>query len=113
MISLTVIGFVSMVIELLYGSWAYSCYLTLNECQMIIYMVALLANTAISLLNMSQVTKQNNIKLLFYIANLFFYILALYFMFMRYKAFRLAGGRMGNSKHEKLIDKKDKKKKKD
>ena len=114
MISLTAIGFVSMITELMYGSWAYSCYLTLNECQILIYMIALLINTAVGIFKLSTVSNGGNIVLLFYIANLIFYMMALYFMFFRYKAFRFSGGRRDSTdpKHEKLLSKNDKKKEK-
>ena len=108
LVSLTAIGFRSMLTELLYGSLAYSCYLTLSHCSIIVYMIALLLNTTLGILNIIGKHK-STYALFFYIINLIFYGFALYFLYFKYNAFRKSGG-VSNSKEEKLLKNKDKSK---
>lgn len=113
LVSLTAIGFASMLLELVFGAWGYSCYLTLNSCQILVYLLAMLCSTAYGAFNIFD--NRNNVAMLFYISNLVFYIFAVYFGFMKFTQFRRAGALRSpetDPKHEKLL-KKDKKDKKD
>jgi hypothetical protein len=74
------------------SSWSYSCFLTLREWQIIIYMLFLVFGTIYGILN---VFSQPTETLFFYIVNLVFYGFALYFCWLAYKQFRTSGGIYG------------------
>ena len=89
LVSLTVIGFFSMLSEIGYSAWAYSCFLTLREWQVILYLLLLLIGIINGFFN---IFAFSTVSLLFYIVTLVFLGFALYFLFFAYKAFRMAGG---------------------
>jgi len=43
LMSLTMIGFYSMMTHFVWSMWTYSCYLSLREMQLVVYLVSLLA----------------------------------------------------------------------
>ena len=100
-----------MLSEIFYASWSYSCYLTLKEWQIIIYLLLLLLGLVNGFLN---VFAFSTVSLLFYIITLVYLGFALWFAFFAYKAFRMTGGihggiskkeREGRSLKENLIQK--------
>ncbi|CDW88769.1 UNKNOWN [Stylonychia lemnae] len=89
LVSLTVIGFYSMLMEVAYAVWLYSCYLTLKEWQVVLYIIALFFGFAHGIFNLFQFS---DMRLLFYIINLVYYGCALFFIIKNYKDFRVTGG---------------------
>ena len=87
--ALTLMGFLTTMTELGFSLWSFSCFLTLREWSIIIYMIMLLFSAIYGILNIFTI---GTIGLLFYIMNLMFYILALYYILGAYKHFRDAGG---------------------
>ena len=88
-VSLTVIGFLPMISELGLSTWSYSCFLTLREWQVIIYLLLLVVSVVNGIFN---VFDFSTVGLLFYIVNLIYLVFALYFCFFAYKSFRMTGG---------------------
>ena len=104
LVSLTVIGFKSMISEIVYGCWAYATYLTLREWQVVIYIFAMCINVIYGVFHLFIYAK---INLLFYILNVVFIGLASYFTMMAYRQFRFSGGIHGGphaSMKEKLLE---------
>ena len=83
LISLTIIGFLSMMCELFYSVWCYSCYLTLRERQIVFYMVTIAFGIIYGFLNVFSSTL-TTVSLLFYIINLIYYCMALFYCWAAY-----------------------------
>lgn len=86
-----------MLSEIAIGVWCYSCFLTLREWQVIIYMIIVLTASIYGLINIFYFDQLN---LLLYILNLMFYFIGLYFVLIAYKQFRLSGGIHGGKSRE-------------
>ena len=92
-VSLTAIGFYIMLSEIFFASWTYSCYLTLSEWQIILYLIALSFGILHGVFTIFQ---YGEISLLFFIILLCFYGLSIMVISRRYRKFRSAGGIHGN-----------------
>ena len=88
-VSLSLIGFRSMISELLFAMWAYSTFLTLREWQVIMYVIGLFFALVYGIFHLFTYPKYS---LLFYIINVIFLGLAFYFVVLAYKNFRYTGG---------------------
>ena len=51
-VSLTAMGFLPMLAEIGFSLWAFSCYLTLREWEVVVYLVALLGSIIYGVLNL-------------------------------------------------------------
>ena len=100
-VCLTIVGFLPMLSELGLSAWCYSCYLTLKEWQVILYMLFLFIGLINGFIN---IFAFESVSLIFYIINLVYYGIAMYFAFMSYKNFRKSGGIHGG------VSKKDRQK---
>ena len=87
--SLTTIGFVAMLQNIAFGFWSYSCFLTLKEWQVIIYIIGLFFGIAHGIFSIFQYSQ---LRLLFFILHLIYLSFALYFTVRAYKNFRVTGG---------------------
>ena len=92
--SLVSIGFLQMLFELFFVAWTYSCFLTLHEWQIVIYLLLLLFGIAHGVLN---IFAFQDISLLFFILCFIFYSFAFYFVGSGYVHFRQAGGIHGTN----------------
>lgn len=82
-----------MLTELFFVSWVYTCYLTLHEWAIILYMLTLLLGMTHGFIN---IFAYKDVSLLFFILLLVFYFLSFYFTGSRYITFRGHGGIHGN-----------------
>ena len=96
LVSLTLIGFFPMLAEIGYATLIYSCYLTLREWEVVAYIALLAAGIIYGFVH---IFAFSNVSLLFYIINLVFYCLALYWAYPAYRDFRKSGGIYGKGKH--------------
>jgi hypothetical protein len=99
LVSLTAIGFKSMLFEIALGLWSYSCHLTLREWQCLLYIVGLLIGILHGLFSIFYFSK---INLLFFILNIVLLCIAFWFVCRRYYKFRVAGGIHGTNGRTKI-----------
>jgi hypothetical protein len=91
--ALTAIGFKVMLLEIFFVSWVYSCYLTLHEWAIVVYLITLVFGITHGFLSIFAFT---DVSLLFFILLLVFYFLSFYGTGTRYLTFRAHGGIHGN-----------------
>jgi hypothetical protein len=80
-----------------YSVWIYSCFLTLREWQIVLYLLFLVVGVIYGITN---IFTQPAEVLIFYIINLVFLCFAVYFCWLAYKAFRMSGGIHGGLSRE-------------
>ena len=117
---LTMVGFVPMLYNLGLSSWAYSCYLTLREREIIIYFILIVFALIQQIGTYFNDKTYGNWQTLGGLVNLGIYALCLYVSARYYAYFRMSGGLRGvkdNSKQSKkyrqLKEKKDTPKERD
>ena len=92
--SLALVGFPSMIINLILASWSYSVFLTLNEWKVALYLFFLGASTFSGLFyGLEQ--KKDGMQKMGLIVNCSFYCLNIYFTAQAYWSFRKTGGIKG------------------
>ena len=92
--SLALVGFPSMIINLMLASWSYSVYLTLNEWKVCLYFFFLMSSTFTGLVyGLEQ--KKDGMQKMGLIVNCCFYILNIWFIGKAYWDFRKTGGIKG------------------
>jgi hypothetical protein len=94
LVSLTLIGFVPMLAAVFYANWAYACYLTLRQWELIVYMLTLVLGVFFGTVHIFYFDR---LSLLFYIINLVVNSFAVYFLFNAFKEYRRAGGIKGKN----------------
>ena len=101
---LTIVGFVPMLYNLGLASWAYSCYLTLREREMIVYFILIVAALGQQIGSYFTGKEEGSWQSLGGLVNLGIYVLCLYVAARYYAYFRMSGGLRGvkdNSKQAK------------
>ena len=88
-LALTYIGFYVMVMEIFFVSWVYTCYLTLHEWAIVVYLFALVIGMIHGVFS---VIDYEDVSLLFFIILLVFYALCFFYTGKRYMTFRSHGG---------------------
>jgi len=101
--SFAVVGFRPMVMNFLLASIAYSCYLTVREKEIIIYLVLLTIGSFDDIVSLKK-DVLGNLQVLGKIINLVTYCLLLYVVGKCYYAFRHAGGLHGRGTQKDLIE---------
>ncbi len=91
-VSIVYIGFLSMISEIIFSLWAYSCYLTLKEPFIVLYLLGLIMGIIYGVIGMMYKTNINFNNMLFYIMAEVYYVLAFYYLGRTYLSFRKAGG---------------------
>lgn len=95
--SFAVVGFNSMMLNLVMACWTYSIYLTLREKQTIFYLLLLLLGTVEGIYNL--LTEElGNLQILGKMINIVWYITIGYIVGKNYAMFRNSGGLHGKAK---------------
>ncbi len=101
--SFAVVGFRPMVMNFLLACIAYSCYLTVREKEIVIYLVLLTIGSFDDMVSLKK-DVLGNLQVLGKIINLVTYCLLLYVVGKSYYAFRHAGGLHGRGQQSNLIE---------
>mmetsp|Transcript_35844 Transcript_35844/g.54955 ORF Transcript_35844/g.54955 Transcript_35844/m.54955 type:complete len:189 (+) Transcript_35844:28-594(+) len=99
--SMAVVGFTTMLCNLLLCVWSYSAYLTLREWTVLFYFF-LLATTTIYMITDGVQSKKESVQVIGILVNALFYVLAIYFIGTAYLYFRKNGGIKGLNPTEEL-----------
>ena len=91
---MALVGFPSMIINLILASWSYSVFLTLNEWKVALYIFFLFVST-VSGLFYGLWEKKDSVQVMGLIVNCCFYIANIYFTALAYWSFRKTGGIKG------------------
>jgi len=89
--SLALVGFKSMLFNLMLTCWAYSCYLTLSAMSCLLYLVSLILCAFYAIFR-GLGEKTESYQQIGIVANAAFYIAMTYFIGKAYMAFRYSGG---------------------
>jgi hypothetical protein len=96
-ISIVYIGFESMLSEIFFGCFAYSCYLTLKQPYLFAYIFAMSIAFLHKIFELIYSTKININNMFFFITSIVYYGLTVYFVLLALLRFRKAGGIHGNT----------------
>ena len=100
-LSLCLVGFYPMLYNLLLAAWAYSCYLTLREREIVFYFILVVVASVLELMRLFDENKEGSWQSLGGMAELGLYCLALYISGRYYYVFRISGGLHGISENSK------------
>ncbi len=91
---LTMVGFYDMILEVAFGIFAFSIYLTLRELLIMLYLASLICAGLAKIPLFTGTEVDPTVKLL-YIFQLIFYFLSFWYVLVTYKDYRFAGGLKG------------------
>ena len=100
-LSICLVGFFPMLYNLILAAWAYSCYLTLREREIIFYFIMIVVVVTLEVLRLFDEKKEGSWQSLSSIVLLGLYGLTLYISGRYYHAFRVSGGLHGISENSK------------
>ena len=103
--SLSIIGFAPMMESIFLACWAYSCYLTMNECQILLYVFFVIASVSTNFYVERRDLAPDVFEMIGYLILYVIYGFMLYFLCSGYYRFRHTGGLKGNyDQHGNLIE---------
>ena len=100
-LSLCLVGFFPMLYNLLLAAWAYSCYLTLREREIIFYFIMVVLAGTLEVLRLLDDKSEGSWQSLGGMVQIGLYVLGLYIAARYYHAFRVSGGLHGISENSK------------
>mmetsp|Transcript_35240 Transcript_35240/g.25693 ORF Transcript_35240/g.25693 Transcript_35240/m.25693 type:complete len:125 (+) Transcript_35240:266-640(+) len=92
-----------MVFDMVFACWSYSCYLTLKEWQIVVYLVMLAAGVIQAFCNVFG-DNTGTLQQVGLMVNICFYVFAGYYVGRKYYFFRLTGGIHGTGPRENLLE---------